>query len=183
MKPSIIAFLSLFTALSPLIWGGSLGQPGSRLIKIAPPAHAAETNMKESTLHIQNAWAKPNYGPNGAAYFTLHNMGPEPRYLISATSPLSERVELHEHLHQDGVMKMRKVNGDLEIPTGKTLTFKPGGLHVMLFQMTEKLKDGATLPLTLIFRNGERATIQVPVLKTPPMVKESGKDHQHHHGH
>lgn len=124
---------------------------------------AVASEKSQSDLVIENAWAKPNFGPNGAAYFTLKNQGNSKRYLKGAESPLSKRVELHQHTDEGGIMKMRKLTKDIEIDKGASVNFKPGGLHVMLFKMEKKLKPGDTLPLNLIFKDGSRQSISVKI--------------------
>ena len=125
----------------------------------------SEPKVSMPNLQIDHVWAKPNYGPNGAAYFELTNKGDKPLYLIDATSSLSKRVELHTHIKQDGVMKMRKVKEPIEIAPGKTVTFAPAGYHVMLFAMEKKLKEGDKLPLTLIFKDGSKHPVTAKVQK------------------
>ncbi len=128
----------------------------------------AESGPKVSMpdLEIAHVWAKPNYGPNGAAYFKLTNKGDKPRYLTGASSPLSKRVELHTHIEKDGVMKMRRVKEPIEIAPGKTVLFAPAGHHVMLFAMEKKLKEGDKLPLTLIFKDGTKQNLTAKVKKS-----------------
>lgn len=137
----------------------------------------SEPKVAMPNLEIDHVWAKPNYGPNGAAYFELTNKGDKPLYLIDATSSLSKRVELHTHIKQDGVMKMRKVKEPIEIAPGKTVTFAPAGYHVMLFAMEKKLKDGDKLPLTLIFKDGSKRSLMAKVQKD----HASKPDHHGHH--
>lgn len=142
---------------------------------------AVACTLEADGIKVMKPWAKPNYGPNGAAYFTLKNTGDKPLTLLSATSPLSKRVELHEHSHENGVMKMRKVQAGLEIAPGKTLSFAPGGLHVMLFGMKQSLGEGADLPLVLKFNNGAEIKLNASVTKTPPKGQnQNEKAHQHH---
>ncbi len=117
------------------------------------------------TLLVEHAWSKPNYGPNGAAYFIIKNHGKKARHLTGAASPLSKRVELHTHKEEDGVMKMRKLKEPLTIAPGASLKFAPAGHHVMLFAMEKKLKAGETLPLTLHFKDGEKLAITAKVKK------------------
>lgn len=121
-----------------------------------------------STLIAQQPWAKPNYGPNGAAYFTLKNNGGKTRYLTGATAKLSEKVELHQHLHADGIMKMRPVSEPLPIKPGDTLIFAPGGYHVMMFGMSEKKKPGETFTVTLEFQDGEKLPVNIEVADNAP---------------
>ncbi|GJM03844.1 MAG: hypothetical protein DHS20C08_23450 [Rhodomicrobium sp.] len=116
-----------------------------------------------SSITASAVWAKPNYGPNGAVYLKLNNTGKEERKLVSASSALSDKVEIHEHLHEGGVMKMRPAKTPITIPPGKSLSFAPGGLHVMMFNMKAKKKAGETYPLALIFGNGETLNLDVKV--------------------
>ena len=64
-------------------------------------------------------------------------------------------IEIHTHLHEDGVMKMRQINS-LEIPGGESVVLEPGGLHLMLFKLQLPLTE--PLPLTLCFDDGECQT-------------------------
>lgn len=144
------------------------------LICLSSPVFAGDEKMKEtaSNLSISHIWGKPNYGPNGAAYFTLKNNGKTARHLIGASSPLSDRVELHTHLKEDGVMKMRKMKDGIIVKPGETLHFKPAGNHIMLMSMKEKLKPGATYDLQLKFKDGSTEKLKVAI---------KDKDHEKEH--
>ncbi|MGH1406852.1 MAG: copper chaperone PCu(A)C [Rhodomicrobiaceae bacterium] len=144
------------------------------LVFITSPVFAGDEKMKEtaSNLSISHVWGKPNYGPNGAAYFTLKNNGKTARHLIGASSPLSDRVELHTHLKEDGVMKMRKMKDGIIVKPGETLHFKPAGNHIMLMSMKEKLKPGATYDLQLKFKDGSTEKLKVAI---------KDKDHEKEH--
>jgi copper(I)-binding protein len=145
------------------------------LVFITSPVFAGEKKMKEtaSNLSISHIWGKPNYGPNGAAYFTLKNNGKTARHLIGASSPLSDRVELHTHLKEDGVMKMRKMKDGIIVKPGETLHFKPAGNHIMLMSMKEKLKPGATYDLQLKFKDGSTEKLKVAIKD-----KDHAKEHR-----
>ncbi len=150
----------------------------SALSTITHQVMAAEArDTHKPAVHVMSPWAKPNFGPNGAVYFTLHNHGNKACQLIGVSSPLSERVEIHEHIHENGVMKMRKVKNNLVIAPLDTLIFEPGGLHVMLFKMKKKLKDGAVLPLTLKFSDGREQNVEAKVRANQP------EGEKHHSGH
>ena len=133
---------------------------GSFAVKAESPPE-----IPSPTLLVEQAWAKPNYGPNGAAYFIITNHGKTARHLTGAASPLSKRVELHTHKEENGVMKMRQLKDPLTIAPGATLKFAPAGHHVMLFAMEKKLKEGEALPLTLHFKDGEKLTISAKIKK------------------
>ncbi|MBL4870879.1 MAG: copper chaperone PCu(A)C [Robiginitomaculum sp.] len=94
-----------------------------------------------------------------AAYFDIINKGGADA-LLSATSSASPRVELHTHLHEDGVMKMRQVDS-VKILAQQTTQFKSGGLHVMLFDFAMP-QNTTSIPLTLTFaRSGEKRVVAI----------------------
>jgi copper(I)-binding protein len=65
---------------------------------------------------------------------------------------------------QDGMMQMRRV-GKIELPAGATIGLQPGGLHVMLIGLQQKLVPGEEVPITLLFEDGSKQQIDVPVRK------------------
>jgi copper(I)-binding protein len=84
----------------------------------------------------------------GAAYFDIINDGGAD-VLLSAATPISDRVELHTHIHENGIMKMRKQD-TIDIKANATTPFKSRGLHVMIFNARIP-EDGSDIPLTLTF--------------------------------
>ena len=78
-------------------------------------------------------------------------------------SPVAQLVELHTHIDDNGVMRMRPVEGGLEIPAGGEHMLMRGGDHVMLMGLTQTLEDGAIIPLTLIFENAGPIALDVTV--------------------
>ncbi|PHR91590.1 MAG: hypothetical protein COA69_10355 [Robiginitomaculum sp.] len=94
-----------------------------------------------------------------AVYFEILNAGGADE-LLSASSPVSANVELHNHVHENGIMKMRKLES-LKIRGLQTTFFKPGGLHVMLFDFSIPANTTA-IPLTLHFvRTGDVRVIAI----------------------
>ena len=102
-------------------------------------------------LKIETPYARVTIpGRPAAGYLKIHNSGAAPDALVSASSPMAERVELHTHLMENGVMKMRQVE-KVEVPAGGEAAFEPGGYHLMIFGLDKAVKPGTTLPLTLSF--------------------------------
>jgi 23S rRNA (adenine2503-C2)-methyltransferase len=112
---------------------------------------------------VENPFARPSAGATGAgtAYLTIRNPGAADR-LLSAQSPVAGRVELHDHIREGDVMKMRKVDA-IPVPANGMAELKPGGLHVMLMGLHQPLKTGDSFALTLTFEKAGAVTIQVPV--------------------
>ena len=124
--------------------------------------HAASDNAagrhdgaKAGDISIEQPWAResPAMAQAGAAFMTLTNTGDSADRLVSALSPIADKVELHTHIDDNGVMRMRAVEG-IDIPAKQSTALKPGGLHVMLIGLKAPLKQGAAVPLTLTFQHG-----------------------------
>ena len=121
-------------------------------------------NADDANLMISDAWARPlpAVSKNGAAYITLMNHGSKSDRLISAKSSAAKMIEVHTHVHKDGVMSMQKVDG-LEIAPGEVVTFKPGGLHLMLMGLEQEMKEGEAFTIELQFEKAGEMTIEVQV--------------------
>ncbi len=117
-----------------------------------------------SGIDVRSAWARASAGRavNGAAYLAIVNSGSEDDRLTGAVSAAAARTEIHAHVERDGVMRMTKLDG-LDIPAGKTVTLKPGGLHIMLFRLRSPLRKGGRFDLELHFRSGVKKTVEVEV--------------------
>jgi copper(I)-binding protein len=113
-------------------------------------------------LRVEAPWVRatvPEQRVTGA-FMTL--TAGEPLRLVEARSPLAGNVEVHEMAMQGGVMKMRAIAA-LDLPAGKTVELKPGGFHVMLFELKRQILAGETVPLTLVVVDaaGKRREVQV----------------------
>jgi copper(I)-binding protein len=110
----------------------------------------------QDTLRVTDPWARatPPGAANGAAYLQLTNTGERTGRLVGARSPLAERVELHTHVMESGMMRMQQVAA-IDLPPGERVRLEPGGLHLMLFGLRQPLVAGQQLPLTLELESGE----------------------------
>lgn len=140
-----------------------------------------------SPARVENAWARatPGLAKNGGAYFTVVNAGKTADRIIGVTTGVSARAELHTHLNDDGVMRMRKLEG-VDVPAGGSVTFKPGGLHVMLFGLHKPLKKGSSFPVTVIFEKAGKQKFDVKVQGVGALKRGMKHDmkpmHGGHHG-
>jgi copper(I)-binding protein len=102
--------------------------------------------------------------------------------LVSARSPVAGVVEIHEMAMDNGIMRMRAIPG-IEIPAGQTLSLKPGGYHVMLIDLKQQIKDGETVPLTLVFEGLDRKqqTLEIKATARPLNASVSGPASAHKH--
>lgn len=143
------------------------------------PALLAQAHEYEvGQLHIDHPWSRemPPVAPTAAAYFVVHNKGSEADRLLSVSTPVAGKAELHEHVHADGVMKMQQVQ-DVVIPAGGEVKFEPMGYHVMLFNLKQQAKDGERFPLTLNFEKAGKVDVEVAVQKEAPADHKHGMEH------
>ncbi len=101
-------------------------------------------------------------GQNSAAYMTLVNSGDTADRVLSATTDVAQVVELHTVEMEDNVMKMRPVE-QIDIPANGQVELRPGGLHVMLIDLKQSLKEGDLVNLTLILEKAGAIEVQAPV--------------------
>ncbi len=118
----------------------------------------------EATLNVADAWARPAIGPNGAVYLTIDG-GQADTSLRAASASLdvAASVELHQTvIRDDGTMGMTRMDR-VEIPAESTVMMVPGGLHVMLIDLTKPLELGETFDLALTFDDGTELQTVVEV--------------------
>lgn len=146
------------------------------LAAVAAPAAAHHDHR----IEVVEPWARAALaGRTSAAYMTLVNPTDTPDRLVSAASPVAQAVELHAHLHEGGVMRMRPVAA-IEVHPGEPAVLAPGGLHVMLIGLTRDLRRGETIRLTLSFEQAGTVEVEVPVLAAGARGPEG---HGRHHTH
>lgn len=119
----------------------------------------------------------PPSAPTTAAFFVLKNAGDKDVKLVKAENGASKVTELHTHVNDNGVMKMRQVPA-VEVKAKGETALQPGGLHVMLIDLKQPLKDGDNVPLTLTFGDGSSKKIDAPVR---PIQPQPAAAHQHQH--
>lgn len=125
--------------------------------------------------------AVPPGQTNSAAFMTLHNHAANNKTLIAASSPAAKVVELHQHINEGGMMKMRRIEGGIEIKSHDMTVLQPGGLHVMLIGLTQKLTPGELIPITLQFSDNSKKEIKAEVRKIQMEMKKMDKHMQHNH--
>ena len=131
---------------------------------VAALSHAAEVN-----LSLSSAWVRPTLGAGRttAAYVSITNNGTTADRLVAAEVPHASSVEIHTAGMEDGIMRMRRLEG-LDIAPGATVLLAPGGFHIMVIGLSEPIKSGEEVPLTLVFEEAGSLTITATVSLAPP---------------
>jgi len=127
---------------------------------------ASAHSYKLGALEIGHPWARatPPTAPTGGGYLSVKNTGKTPDRLISVSSPAAEAVQVHEMKMEGNVMRMRELDGPLEIKPGETVTLAPGGMHLMMMGLKEPLKQGEKVPLTLVFEKAGKIDVELVVV-------------------
>jgi copper(I)-binding protein len=131
-------------------------------VALLPNAVLAQDYVLKS-LKIDRPFARatPPGAKTGGVFFTVENRGNIGDTLIRASSPIAGTVELHQMAVEAGIMKMRAVPA-VDVKPGAKLELKPGGYHLMLFDLRQPLKKGDRFPLTLTFARA--GTVEVSVV-------------------
>ncbi|MFN3527013.1 MAG: copper chaperone PCu(A)C, partial [Paracoccus sp. (in: a-proteobacteria)] len=121
------------------------------LTALFPLAALAQDGEAHDGVHVNDAYARSSNPMTGAVFMALDNHGQIDCTLRAARSDAAERVELHTHLEQDGVMRMREVQEGFPVAAGQTRLLDRGGDHVMMLGLTQPLADGDVVALSLDF--------------------------------
>ena len=97
-----------------------------------------------------------------AGYFTLHNNTATARELTGASSPACGDLMLHQSMNMGGQDKMVMVS-KVTVPAHGSISFSPGGYHLMCMQPAATMKVGGTVPVTLRFADGGTLQADFPV--------------------
>lgn len=122
----------------------------------------------QAQVTVKDPWVRatvPAAKASGA--FMLVQSAQDAR-LVEVRSPVAAMVELHQMSMENGMMKMGAVEG-IDLPAGKPVALASGGYHVMLMGLKQQMKEGDTVPLTLVVQKKDKKleTVEVKALVKP----------------
>ena len=154
--------------------------PPSRSLFHVLVVEAPAADFTIGFIEIGNPWTRAT--PKGAdvagGYMTLSNKGTAPDRLIGGTSSVAARFEVHRMAVEDGVMKMRPLEGGLEVKPGETVELKPGSFHIMLMGLRRPLEKGQKVKGTLVFEKAGPVDIEYTVEALGAASPASGGHHR-----
>jgi copper(I)-binding protein len=142
----------------------------SALAAIVSPAFAQVT--------VADAWVRATVPQQKATGMFASVTSVKGGKVVSALSPVAEVVEIHEMAMDNNVMRMRAIPA-LDLPAGKAVELKPGGFHVMLMGLKQQVKEGDTVPVTLVFEGADGKRESVEVKATARATNSAGGGHRH----
>lgn len=134
---------------------------------------AAADNVTVQDPYVRLA---PPNAPATGAFMVIKNNGDKDVRVLKADNPVSKATELHNHINDGGVMKMRPVSS-IDIKAKGEAILKPGGLHVMLIDLKAPMKEGDVVPITLSFDDGSSKKVEAQVLR--PTAAPAPMEHKH----
>ena len=128
-------------------------------------ASADARDYRVGSLDIVGPWSRatPKGAAIGAGYMKITNGGTTADRLMGGSSDVAAKVELHSMTMDKGVMKMRPVEGGLEINPGETVELKPGSLHLMFVGLKKPLAMGDHVKATLAFEKAGTVAVEFDV--------------------
>jgi periplasmic copper chaperone A len=124
----------------------------------------AVNNAGTKAIAVVAPWSRPTPGAakNGAVFLEIKSAADEADKLLSASGAVAENIEIHNHINDNGIMQMRRVDF-IDIAEGSSTKLVPGGYHIMLLGLKQPLKAGETFKLKLTFEKAGAVEVDVAV--------------------
>ncbi|MFC3695072.1 copper chaperone PCu(A)C [Chenggangzhangella methanolivorans] len=164
-----------------------LAAPFAALLFALSAGAASAHEYTVGKLMIGHPWSRatvPGVKVAGG-YFTIMNHGDKPDRLVAVSVPFAERAEMHESSVEDGVAKMREIEGGVEVKPGETVSFAPGGKHLMFVGLKTALTKGEKVKGELTFETAGKVEVEFAVeapgaAPAPKSGDMKGMDHSGH---
>jgi periplasmic copper chaperone A len=144
-------------------------------------AIATAARAQGDGIEVREVFSRASIGQatSGVVYLRIVNHASGPDRLISASTPVAARTDLHMTVHDGDVTRMRRLES-IDIGAGETVAFEPGGAHVMLTGLAAPLREGESFELTLEFEAAGPMTVEVPVKSIAAGAGDEGDGHGGH---
>ena len=119
-------------------------------------------------VQVSEPWVRATVPQQKVSGAFMQLSSPKDMRLVDIRSPVAGAVAIHEMAMDKGIMRMRPVPG-VDLPAGRTVELKPGGYHVMLMDLKRQLKEGESVPITLVLegKDRKRETLEVKAAVRP----------------
>ena len=152
---------------------------------VALSSAACAADYKVGAIEIDHPWSRavPKGASVAAGYLTIRNTGSEPDRLVSGSTPVAGKFEVHEMSMDNGVMRMRPVTDGLEIKPGETVELKPQSLHIMMTGLKRPVEKGKSFKGALVFEKAGTVEVDFSVeaigAKAPAAAAAHGMHDMH----
>jgi copper(I)-binding protein len=155
---------------------------------VALSSTACAADYKVGAIEIDHPWSRavPKGASVAAGYLTIRNTGSEPDRLMSGSTPVAGKFEVHEMSMDKGVMRMRPVSGGVEIKPGETVELKPQSRHIMMTGLKQPIEKGKSFKGALVFEKAGAVEVDFSVEAIGAMApgtaaREMHEMHNMHH--
>jgi periplasmic copper chaperone A len=158
-----------------------LGIVAAGVIALSSSAHAYD--YKVGAIEIDRPWSRaiPKGATVAAGYVTIRNTGAESDRLVSGSTPVASKFMVHEMSMDKGVMKMRPVQGGLEIKPGETVELKPQSSHIMMTGLKQPIEKGKPFKGSLVFEKAGTVEVDFAVEGVGATPAPAHDMHNMHH--
>lgn len=128
-------------------------------------------------IHLSGHWTRAMLPGQkvGGGFVTITNKGTGQDRLVSVSTPVAGRAEIHEMSMVDDVMKMQPLADGLPVPAGETVELKPGGYHLMFMAVEQPFKEGGMVPVVLTFEKAGDVELMLPVMPAGTKAMDHGE--------
>lgn len=131
---------------------------------------------------VTDPWVRATVPAAKSAGAFMHLQSATNARLVSVSTPVAGRAEIHEMAMENNTMRMRAVDG-IDLPAGKPVHLASGGYHLMFFELKRQLKEGETVPVTLVVQDAAKKRTSVTVEAQVKPLTYVAPAMQGHHGH
>ena len=149
------------------------------LIFITFTSSSFANSINVNGLLISDFWIKAPIGNHKmtSGYLTIENTNIIDERLVSLTSEISKKTQIHDMVVQNDIMKMKNLEGGVLIKAYSKVSFRPGSYHIMFMKLKKPIIAMNKYQVTLRFKNTGSVIIEMPVLSK----KSNNKIKKHHH--
>ena len=122
----------------------------------------------QAQVIVTDPWVRATVPAAKASGAFMRLQSAQDARLVEVRSSVAGMVEIHQMAMDNNMMKMQQVDG-IDLPAGKPVDLASGGYHVMLMMLKRQLKEGETVPLTLVVRKKDKKleTVELNVAVRP----------------
>lgn len=135
-----------------------------------------------ATVTVKDPWvrATTSFQKSSVAFMQINSTNNA--RLVKADSPVAKVVEIHEMVMKNHMMKMQAIPA-IDLPAGKAVELKPDGYMVMLIGLKQQIKEGDTIPISIVIegKNKKRETIKVNAMAMTMDSAATGGENTHAH--
>lgn len=136
------------------------------------------------SVQVSDAWVRPAVQGQKATGAYLSLTANQAVRFVGASSPVAQAVELHEMKMDGDVMRMRKVEGGVDLQADQAFKLEPGGYHLMMLDLTQPMEDGQEIDITLKMQKADGSTQDIPAkAKVRSMAHDQQDESNGEHNH